>query len=276
MEGTGRFAALERLLLPWEKWFDPEFLNMDRIPGDARPLLFVGNHTTYGLVDIPHFYMAVWRQKGLYLRGMGDHFHFRVPLWGRFLGLWGAVDGTRENCARLMQAGESVLVFPGGAREVAKRKGEDYQLIWKQRIGFARLAIEHGCTVVPFAQLGGDEAWKILLDAHDLRSSPLGGAVEAAYRLFRIPTDSMMPLALPRPARLYFSVGEPISTAPWAGRASDDEAAWALRERVAAAIEGQLAYLRGHRDRDPRRRALPRLLRQLVLYLREVEARQER
>jgi len=45
---------------------------------------------------------------------------------------------------------------------------------------------------------------------------------------------------------------------------------------VAAAIEGQLAYLRGHRDRDPRRRALPRLLRQLVLYLREVEARQER
>jgi hypothetical protein len=35
-----------------------------------------------------------------------------------------------------------VLVYPGGGREVAKRKGEKYQLLWKERVGFARLAIE--------------------------------------------------------------------------------------------------------------------------------------
>jgi hypothetical protein len=37
-----------------------------------------------------------------------------------------------------------VLVFPGGGREVTKRKGEAHKVIWKERTGFARMAIEHG------------------------------------------------------------------------------------------------------------------------------------
>nr|HMS80226.1 hypothetical protein [Burkholderiaceae bacterium] len=35
-----------------------------------------------------------------------------------------------------MRAGESVLVFPGGGREVFKHKGERYHLIWKNRPGY--------------------------------------------------------------------------------------------------------------------------------------------
>ena len=44
--------------------------------------------------------------------------------WRDFLAGFGAVDGTRENCAALMREGESILVYPGGAREVFKRKSE--------------------------------------------------------------------------------------------------------------------------------------------------------
>ena len=72
------------------------------------------------------------------VRGLGDHNHFAVPVWRDLLTRLGVVRGTRENCGRLFAAGEAVLVFPGGGREVFKHKGEKYVLVWKERVGFAQ------------------------------------------------------------------------------------------------------------------------------------------
>ena len=87
--------------------------------------------------------------------------------------------GTRENCSRLLEAGEPVLVFPGGGREVMKHKGEKYKLVWKERVGFARLAIQHGVPIVPFASVGVEDMFEIVLDAEDLLNSPLGSLLRA-------------------------------------------------------------------------------------------------
>ena len=57
------------------------------------------------------------------MRSLGGHLHFRVPLWRDLLARFGTVDGRPENCEALMRAGESIVVFPGGAREVFKHKG---------------------------------------------------------------------------------------------------------------------------------------------------------
>ena len=54
----------------------------------------------------------------------------------------GMVRGTRDNVRALMRSRQTILVFPGGAREVNKRRGQQYQLLWRERIGFARLALE--------------------------------------------------------------------------------------------------------------------------------------
>jgi hypothetical protein len=72
-----------------------------------------------------------------------------------------------------------VLVFPGGAREVFKRKGEAYRLIWKERIGFVQMAAAHGYPIVPFASVGADEAYDIEFDAADLMRSPIGTLLRA-------------------------------------------------------------------------------------------------
>ena len=74
------------------------------------------------------------------------------------------MEGTPENCAQLMRQGESILVFPGGSREVFKRKGEQYRLMWKERLGFARLAMAYRCTIVPFAAVGADDCYDIVFD----------------------------------------------------------------------------------------------------------------
>ena len=161
--GQPDLAAAHRLLAPLKQLFSPVFVDFDQIP-ETGPLLFVGNHTLFGVIDAPFLVAEIHLRRGVLVRSLGDHAHFQIPGWRDFLGHFGTVDGTRENCARLMKAGASILVFPGGAREVSKRKGQRYQLLWRERMGFARLAKAHECTIVPFSAVGVEDAFDILLD----------------------------------------------------------------------------------------------------------------
>ena len=44
-----------------------------------------------------------------------------------------------------------MLLYPGGAREAFKRKGEKYKLFWPKRQEFVRMASRFGATIIPFA-----------------------------------------------------------------------------------------------------------------------------
>jgi 1-acyl-sn-glycerol-3-phosphate acyltransferase len=257
---VGKIERALALLEPWRRLVSPVFVGIERIPADRRPLLFVGNHTLLGLLDTPLLLAEVYRRTGIFLRALGDHAHFKVPVWRDFLAGAGVVDGTRENCDRLMAAGEAILVFPGGGREVAKRKGEKYRLLWKERLGFARMALRHGCTVVPFAAVGVEDALDIVVDFDDVAASPLGPLL----RRLKLRPDVVMPLVkgvgptpLPRPERLYFHFGDAIAVEK---SVDGDDAARALRDRVKAAIEAGIAELLALQAKDPGRTLAGRLL----------------
>ena len=160
------------------RWLaSPVLAGLDLLPAE-RPLLFVGNHTLFGVLDAPMLIAELYRLAGIVLRPLGDDLHFKVPGWAWATRRIGAVPASPDACARLMRAGEAILVFPGGAREVAKRKGEKYKLVWGERTGFARLAIQHACTIVPFSCVGVEDAFDIVADAEDIAASPLGRALE--------------------------------------------------------------------------------------------------
>lgn len=259
-------AAARRLLAPFRALFDPVFVGLDRVPTGRRPLLFVGNHTLYGALDAPHLWMELLDRHDLFLRGLGEHAHFKIPGWGALLTRWGIVDGRPEVAGALLAAGEPVLVFPGGTREVAKRRDELYRLVWKERLGFARLAIQHGATVMPFGMLGADEAWTIVREGQELLEGRAGRVLKPVYQALGMPQESAWPLALgvlgtplPRPVRLYFYVGEPLDARGYAG--PGDEGAWALRRAVEASIYGGLDTLRALREEDPGPMPLRRVLR---------------
>ena len=153
-------------------YFAPEYLHLERVDR-RRPTLFVGNHCSTACSTLPLFADLLYRERGIVLRSLADRNHFKVPVWRDFVAQTGAVLGTRANCAALMRRGEHILVFPGGAREVFKHKGEAYQLIWKERFGFVQLAIEHGYTITPYATAGAEEALDLLLDSADYMNTPL-------------------------------------------------------------------------------------------------------
>jgi 1-acyl-sn-glycerol-3-phosphate acyltransferase len=222
----------------------PRSYGLQNVP-DEGAVLLIGNHSTLAFLDMPIMFSEIHRATGRFPRGMADHFHFAIPGWRDLITRAGAVDGTRDNCRELLAAGEAVLVYPGGGREVAKRKGEKYQLIWKQRSGFARLAIENGCPIVPFGAVGAEDSYDIVADADNPLLSPLRLAIErlgGRWDLAIPVVRGIGPTPIPRPERLYFAFGEPIETAPLRGNA-DDAAVRDVRNRTRHAVEALITTL---------------------------------
>lgn len=253
-------GALSKLFQPLVWYTNPLALGLDHVPARG-PALLVGNHTILGVYDLPLLFLRIWEERHLLPRSLGHYAHFKIPVWRDFLTRFGAVEGTRESCARLFEAGEFVLVFPGGGREVAKRRGERYQLLWKDRLGFARMAIRHGVPIVPFAAVGAEDAWDIVADANLVLDSPLGKLLAKT----RLPVDEMLfplvrgigPTPIPRPERLYFQFQRPISTRRYRGAWQDDDACRELRDRVKASVESGIAALQRRQARDPERWRFP-------------------
>ncbi len=240
-------------LLRW--YYAPEFLHLERVR-PKRPTLFVGNHSVFNVFDAMLLTDQLRQEHGIRLRSLADRGHFMVPVWRELIATQGAVLGTRENCAELMRQGEHILVFPGGAREVFKRRGEAYQLIWKQRYGFVRLAIEHGYSILPYATVGAEESVDIVYDAGDYMRTPLGRYLKnsgIADRVLR-GGEELPPVIrgigwtpVPRPERMYFVMGRPIDTRPQRGKHNDTQTLARVRDRVARQLRALIREGREYR-----------------------------
>ena len=154
-----RLSALSKV------YFTPTFIGAEQLDA-SQPAMYVGNHSMYGVLDSPMLIDYLYNEHQVAVVSIADHSHFYLPLWRSVVKKFGAVDGIPAYVREAMKQGYSILVFPGGGREVLKREGEQYQLIWKQRYGFLKLAQEFGYDIVPFAALGGDEVFDIGFDAN--------------------------------------------------------------------------------------------------------------
>lgn len=235
-------SRIKKALYLQNKWFDPVFMGLEHLDR-SRPALYVGNHTLYGTLDGPLMLLGLYEHKGIFLRSLGDHIHFKVPLWGKLLVENGCVAGTPENCQQLMEAKEHILVYPGGGREVMKNKDELYQLVWKQRTGFARMAMQNGYDIIPFAAIGADDAYTIQYDTNDFYQSRVGKWLQKTgiSDKYLRGGDAFVPLAtglglLPRPEKIYFAFGERISTTALQTQSENKDLQWQVRQQVEAKI----------------------------------------
>jgi len=114
-----RLSALSKL------YFTPTFLGAENIDA-SRPAMYVGNHSMYGIFDAPMLIDYLYNEHQVAVVSIADHSHFYVPLWREAVKKFGAIDGIQDYVRSAMQQGYSILVFPGGGREVLKREGEQY------------------------------------------------------------------------------------------------------------------------------------------------------
>jgi 1-acyl-sn-glycerol-3-phosphate acyltransferase len=209
-------AVLVPLARALRAWYRPRVHGLDRVPSD-RPVVYVGKHPKAYLYFETMLLglLTFWDSGRVPFRPMekrGTSLH-RLPVLSWIRRHVGTIEATEEAALAALRGGESVLVFPGGARELY---GPEDVLDWAGRRGFARIAALAGVPVVPFAIGGADRQ-------HPVRI-PLGKRASL-----------WLPL-VPMPVPLDYFFGAPMDPPP----PDDDAAVAAFAERVAAATQALL------------------------------------
>jgi 1-acyl-sn-glycerol-3-phosphate acyltransferase len=206
------------------------------------PALLVGNHGPLA-VDTGLLIAAVFRERERVVRTLGDRILFTNPIGRQMARSVGGVEASPENARTLLAHGEWVLVYPGGARETVRDPDARYQLDWKGRYGFARIALTAQVPIVPVACIGSDDLFTQVVDSETIRESFLGRLATQFIK-----PDYIPPLYLPRlrATQFHYFFGTPIPAVP--GADVDDEASVRThQERVKEALEGLLEYGRAVR-----------------------------
>ena len=193
------------LLWLYRHYFRVQCHGIERIPRGR--VLLVANHSGQIPLDAAMIAIATLADapSPRAVRGMTEKWVPTLPFGSTFMARTGMVVGTPENCRRLLEVGEAVLVFPEGIKGIVKTWARRYQL-QEFGTGFMRLALETDTPIVPVAVIGGEEQLPAFAEI-----KPLG-------RLFGIPS---VPLVASRPAAPY-QVPPPLRRADalhrWRGR----------------------------------------------------------
>ena len=229
-------------------WFKPRFVGLENLP--EEPALFIGNHA-FMAIDAALFHLYLYYDHGRYVKGLGDKSLFANPYYAAVAHAMGGVSGQAAIVERLMARGDDLLLYPGGAYESVKPPEARYQLQWKQRYGFVRLAASAGYTVVPVASVGPDEYYDSAISSESLVNSQLAHwLIKAGVLPADLRTDLVPPIPtgllggpLPKPKSTYFAIGKPIDLSEYKGVELSTRKLSALRKKFASAIESEISRL---------------------------------
>jgi 1-acyl-sn-glycerol-3-phosphate acyltransferase len=140
-----------------------------------------------------------------------------------------------------------------------KFKGEEYQLQWEGRSGFARLAVAHDYPIVPVGLVGGDDVFHSLVERNgkwERMTRTVGQRLHGLSGVGVPLIRGLGPTLLPRPQRMYLRFGKPVSTTQPVRTTVDD---WEsiVKQRTQPALENILADLKELRENDPFRNLNP-------------------
>jgi 1-acyl-sn-glycerol-3-phosphate acyltransferase len=218
-------AVLVPLARALRAWYRPRVFGLEGVPARS-PMVYVGKHPRAWLYleTMLLGLVAFWDAGRTPIRVMekrGTSLH-ALPGVGWLRRHAGTIEATEEAALAALRGGESVLVFPGGARELY---GPSDAIQWRGRRGFARIAARARAPVVPFAIAGADQQ-------HPLRL-PLG----------RRGSLWLPPVPLPVPLDFHFGapLAPPASDDPAAVAALGDAAAAAAAALLARAVAGRRA-----------------------------------
>jgi 1-acyl-sn-glycerol-3-phosphate acyltransferase len=202
-------SALEKL---YKRYFRVESHGHERVPARGRAML-VGNHSGGVAIDGAMVIASMLLEKDppRLAQGMAEKFINRIPFASTWANRTGQFTGLPEHAARLLEDERLLMVFPEGARGTAKLYKERYSLV-QFGTGFMRLAMKTKTPIVPFAFIGGGDAFPTIVNSYTL-----GALVGAPY----VPiTAYLVPAPIPVPLAIEY--GEPMT---FAGTGNEDDEA---------------------------------------------------
>lgn len=233
-------SALAAVRPIYDKYFRVEAHGLENVPSGR--VLLIANHGGQLPLDgmLIAIAMALYADPPRFVRGMVERWFPSLPFVSPLFVRSGQTVGDPQNCRRLLEQENAVMVFPEGVRGSGKTIWKRYQL---QRFGtgFVRLALETDSPIVPIAVIGAEEVYPSIYNAKTL--AKLMGAPYAPITPF---FPLLGPLgALPLPCKIRLHFGAPLRfEGDW--DAPDGE----IQEKVNAvtsAIEGLIAKGRDER-----------------------------
>jgi 1-acyl-sn-glycerol-3-phosphate acyltransferase len=220
-------SAAGPFLWMYKNYFRVETTGLENVP--AGRVLLISNHSGQLPLDgaMIGASLLVDANPPRAIRSMVEKWVPRLPFVSTFFARMGQIVGTPENCKRLLEGDEAILVFPEGVKGLSKLYAQRYQLA-EFGLGFMRLALETKTPIVPIAVIGAEEQAPAVFD------------VKPLAKLFGMPAMPVTPYGLPFPLPTKYRIrfGAPLR---FQGSADDDDAELEKKVRVVkAAIQGML------------------------------------
>lgn len=123
-----------------------EVVGLENIPLEG-PALIVYYH---GAIPIDMYYLnsRMLLQRDQLIYTIGDRFLFKLPGWGTISEAFHISPGTVQSCVNILKDGNLLAISPGGVYE-AQFGDNYYELLWRNRIGFAKVALEAKAPIIP-------------------------------------------------------------------------------------------------------------------------------
>nr|CAB3267114.1 transmembrane protein 68-like [Phallusia mammillata] len=126
-------------------WHGYEVVGMSNIPVTGSALI-IYYHGAFP-IDLYYLVAHIYLERGRVVRNVMDEFALKIPGLSRFFRFWGSFPGPRSKVVEYLKSGEMVSIAPGGLREALF--SEDYSLVWENRVGFAKAALEAQVPILP-------------------------------------------------------------------------------------------------------------------------------
>lgn len=124
-----------------------EVIGIENLPKDG-PALIVYYHGAIP-IDMYYFCARVCLQLDRQVYTIADRFLFKLPGWSLIADVFHVSAGTIQSCTNILKDGNLLAISPGGVYE-AQFGDHYYELLWQNRLGFAKVALNAKIPIIPF------------------------------------------------------------------------------------------------------------------------------
>lgn len=189
--------ALRKIVPLYRSYFKVRLFGAEHVQN--HPYIVTSNHTGQipidGMLITIAFIMEV--EPPRVLRAMVERFMAQLPFVGDFTAQTGSILGDRQNCAFLIDHGESILVFPEGVRGISKNTSDYYKLRHFSE-GFYRIALQKKTPILPVCVIGAEEMFPFVFHSKKIA------------KMLRVPALPLTANFVPLPSPIDIYIGKEI------------------------------------------------------------------
>uniref|UniRef100_A0A8D8C6K5 Transmembrane protein 68 n=2 Tax=Culex pipiens TaxID=7175 RepID=A0A8D8C6K5_CULPI len=193
-----------------------EVCGLENLP-ETGPALIIYYH---GAIPIDMYYLVarIYLKRSRLIYTVGDRFLEKLPGWNLMGRIMKVSPGSIQSCSSVLKEGNLLSIAPGGVYE-AQFGDNNYELLWRRRIGFAKVAIESKAPIIPMFTENLREGFR-----------SVGFAQSLFIRLYNAVRFPVRPVYGGFPVKFRTHLGAPI---PYDPTLTPEQ----LQEKVAYAVE---------------------------------------